>query len=139
MRILVMHGPNLNLLGTRRPDVYGEATLEDVNQAVRDAAPGHDIEVFQSNHEGELIDKLQQSQVDGALLNPGGFSHTSVALRDAVEAVSYPVVEVHLSNIHAREDFRRTSLISEVSVGVVCGFGIYSYTAGVTALLGILQ
>lgn len=143
MRILVLHGPNLNLLGERRPDVYGDATLEGIDRALGEtaAAAGHEVVCAQSNHEGELIDRLHAApgDADGVLLNPGGLTHTSVALRDAVEACGLPVVEVHLSNVFAREEFRRTSLVSAVCRGGVWGFGPHSYTAGLHALLGILE
>ncbi len=143
MRVLVVHGPNLNLLGTREPEVYGTATLAQINERL--AARGHEIDAFQSNHEGELIDKLQEAGLsgdggyDGVLLNPGGLTHTSVALRDAVSALPVPVVEVHLSNIYAREDFRQHSMISGVCAGVVSGFGVASYLLGLDALVAITE
>lgn len=140
MRILVLHGPNLNLLGSREPEVYGTATLADIDDRLRLVASdaGHEIECHQSNHEGVLIDHLHDAsgRVDGALLNPGGFTHTSVALRDAVASVAYPVVEVHLSNIYARESFRARSLVSPACVAVVSGFGPRSYE---TALRGLFS
>ena len=141
MKVLVLHGPNLNLLGSREPDVYGTTTLTQIDQMLTDAAArdGHAVETFQSNHEGELIDKLQSSGADGVIINPGGFTHTSVALRDAVQAVTAPVVEVHLSNIYAREDFRQRSLLSGVCIGVVSGFGARSYLLGLDAVLGALE
>ncbi len=143
MRILVVHGPNLNLLGERQPEVYGASTLAEIDAMVRQAAEerGHDLEAFQSNHEGELIDRLHAGRgaVEGALLNPGALGHYSIALRDAIEAVGYPVVEVHLSNVFAREAFRRRLVISEVCAGVVSGFGPRSYTVGLDALLRILE
>lgn len=141
MKVLVLHGPNLNLLGSREPEIYGVTSLQEIDDMVADAASrgGHEVETFQSNHEGELIDKLQSSSADGAIFNPGGFTHTSVALRDAVQAVSMPVVEVHLSNIYAREAFRQQSLLSGVCAGVVSGFGAHSYLLGLDALLGILS
>lgn len=142
MKFLVLHGPNLNLLGSREPDVYGTTTLEEIDALVAKAASerGHEIESFQSNHEGELIDKLQGAagSVAGVILNPGGFTHTSVALRDAVQAVDVPVVEVHLSNIYARESFRQHSLLSGVCAGVISGFGANSYLLGLEALVGIV-
>jgi 3-dehydroquinate dehydratase-2 len=136
MRFLVLHGPNLNLLGSREPEIYGSTTLEDINKLLTDAAAPDEIVTFQSNHEGELIDKLQESGYDGVLINPGGFTHTSVALRDAVSALSIPVVEVHLSNIYAREEFRQRSLLSGVCKGVISGFGAQSYLLGIQALKG---
>lgn len=139
MRFLVIHGPNLNLLGSREPDVYGTTTLAEIDEMLAEAASarGHEVETFQSNHEGELIDRLQQAVgvVDGVVLNPGGFSHTSIALRDAVQALSMPVVEVHLSNIYAREAFRQQSVISGACTGVVSGFGARSYLLGLDALM----
>ena len=146
MRFLVVHGPNLNLLGTREPDVYGKTTLPEINERLHKKAleNGHDVVHFQSNHEGELIDKLQEAQspeagFDGVLFNPGGLTHTSVALRDAVSALPVPVVEVHLSNIYAREDFRQHSMISGVCAGVVSGFGVASYLLGLDALIGMKE
>ena len=140
MRVLVVHGPNLNLLGSREPDVYGRTTLAEIDQQLHNHADvlGHEIETFQSNHEGELIDKLQEAQeaFDGVLLNPGGLTHTSVALRDAIQALTGPVVECHLSNIYAREEFRQRSMISGACLGVVSGFGARSYILGLDALFG---
>ena len=138
MRFLVLHGPNLNLLGSREPDVYGTATLAEIDQMLADraAAEGHEVVSFQSNHEGELIDRLQQAgSFDGVIINPGGLTHTSVALRDAVQALKIPVVEVHLSNIYAREPFRQHSVLSGACTGVVAGFGPRSYLLGLQALM----
>jgi 3-dehydroquinate dehydratase-2 len=138
VKFLVLHGPNLNLLGSREPEVYGSTSLADIDEALGKAAAegGPSVDTYQSNHEGELIDKLQTgSSYDGVLINPGGFTHTSVALRDAVQAVSAPVVEVHLSNIYAREEFRQHSLVSAACIGVVSGFGAHSYLLGLQALI----
>jgi 3-dehydroquinate dehydratase II len=138
-RILVLDGPNLNALGTREPDIYGTATLADIQRGVEPLAKqlGCDVEWLQSNHEGVLIDALYaapQRRFEGALLNPGGLTHTSVALRDAVLASGLPVIEVHVSNPHARESFRHHSLISGAALGVVQGFGPNSYRLALRAL-----
>jgi 3-dehydroquinate dehydratase-2 len=142
-RILVLHGPNLNLLGTREPDVYGRTTLEEIEAELSAVAKANGAEVqgFQSNHEGALIDRIHEARswADGILINPGGLTHTSVALRDALAAVELPVVEVHLSNVAAREDFRQRSLITPIAVGVVSGFGATSYRLGLEALLDVLS
>ena len=142
-RILVLHGPNLNALGTREPAVYGRATLDDIQRLLEALAPGLgcEVECRQTNHEGVLIDALHsaKAQADGVLLNPGGLTHTSVALRDAVLAAGIPVVEVHLSNPLARESFRHTSLISGAAVGVVQGFGPAGYELALRGLLGVLS
>ena len=142
--ILVLHGPNLNLLGTREPAIYGSTTLAEIDAdlAARAAAAGHRIETLQSNAEHELIDRVQRTRVDGTafvLVNPGGLTHTSVALRDAFAAVGVPFIEVHLSNVHAREAFRRQSFFSDIAVGVVCGFGPTSYVLALTAAIERLQ
>ena len=130
--ILVLHGPNLNLLGGREPQHYGLATLDDINQALktRGDACGVSVESFQSNHEGALIDRVQQAKQDGVdfiLINPAGYTHTSIALRDALAATSIPFVEVHLSNIHARESFRHHSCFSDLALGVIAGLGAQGY------------
>ncbi len=142
-RILLLSGPNLNLLGTREPDVYGTTTLDDVVRTVTAAAGQRDATVthLQSNHEGELVEALHAAigSADGLLVNLAAYSHTSVALRDAIRATGLPCVEVHLSNVHAREEFRHTTLTGGVSLGVITGFGLGSYTLGLTALLDHLD
>jgi 3-dehydroquinate dehydratase-2 len=136
--VLVLHGPNLNLLGLREPDVYGTDTLADVDAALERLAEelGVEIACRQSNHEGELIDWLHEARerFDAVIINPGGLTHTSVALRDAITASEKPCVEVHLSNVHRRESFRHTSLTAGVCVGAVTGFGLHSYLLGLRAL-----
>ncbi|MDQ9171277.1 type II 3-dehydroquinate dehydratase [Oxalobacteraceae bacterium R-40] len=134
--LLLLNGPNLNLLGTREPEVYGKATLADIEQAakVQAAAAGAALEAFQSNHEGALIDRIQAAKnegVDAIIINPGGLTHTSVALRDALAGVAIPFVEVHISNIHQREAFRHVSYLSSIAVGVICGLGIDGYRLGI--------
>ncbi len=142
-RILVLHGPNLNALGTREPDVYGGATLDDVHRRLEQLATelGCRIESLQSQHEGVLIDALYgaRGRMDGVLMNPGALTHTSVALRDAIAATRLPVIEVHVSNPHARESFRHTSYVSAVVLGVIQGFGADSYLLALRALHGHLS
>jgi len=139
-KILVLHGPNLNLLGEREPEVYGGVTQQSIDETLQEIAEGENVsmKVLQSNSEGALVDAIQEARgkFDGILLNPAAYTHTSVALRDAIAAVGLPVVEVHLSNIYRREEFRHHSYIAPVAVGQVSGFGAYSYVLG---LYGLLQ
>lgn len=143
MNILVVHGPNLNLLGSRELAVYGDASLADVDATIKDeaAALGMDVDIHQTAREGEIIELLHGGigRVSGALLNPAAYSHTSRAIADAIRAVPYPVVEVHLSNIHAREPWRRRSVTAEAAAGIVAGFGPLSYVAGLHALKGLVH
>lgn len=137
--ILVLHGPNLNLLGTREPDIYGKLTLAEINQKLSEAGSTKDVEIYsiQSNSEGALVDALQEAatKADGVIFNPAGYTHTSVALRDAVAAIGIPVIEVHLSNVYAREEFRKQSLIAPVCLGKITGFGWMSYLLALEALI----
>lgn len=143
MKILILHGPNLNLLGKREPEVYGSLTLAEINAKLADLAGQHQAELVckQSNHEGELIDMLHEAPAwaGGVVFNPGAYTHTSLALRDAILAIGIPVVEVHLSNVYAREEFRHVSMISAVCKGKVVGFGWRSYALGLTALMELLS
>ena len=142
MKILILHGPNLNLLGTREPEVYGSMTLDDINKKVIELGKelGAEIKCLQSNHEGALIDALQDARTwaSGVVFNPGGYTHTSLALRDAISAIQIPVIEVHLSNVYAREEFRHISMISAVCKGKVVGFGWRSYELGLRGLIDII-
>lgn len=137
--VLVLHGPNLNLLGTREPEIYGSDTLEDINELLRKRAEESCLEInfLQSNHEGVLVDAIQQARgrYDYIILNAAAFTHYSIAIRDAIAAVDVPVIEVHISNIHKREDFRHNSILAPVSLGQICGFGVASY---LMALEGII-
>ena len=143
MRILLISGPNLNLLGARRPEIYGRTTLADIEAEARDRATAAGVELicYQSNSEGALIDFIQEHAggADGIIMNPGAFTHYSYALRDAVEATELPLIEVHLSNIHARESFRHTSVIAPVAVGQVAGLGRHGYPAALDALIAIVK
>lgn len=140
MKIYVLNGPNLNMLGRRDAAHYGSGTLEDIERLLRETFPEHELEFFQSNIEGELVEAIQrltESDFEGLLANFGGYTHSSVAIRDSLELLEIPVVEVHLSNIHAREDFREHSLTGELATGVITGFGRQSYVLGVRALQGL--
>ena len=142
--ILVVQGPNLNLLGTREPEVYGKTTLEDIHQKLGQLANSHSVnlDTYQSNHEGELIDRIQkakQESVDFIIINPGAFTHTSVALRDVLAGVAIPFIEVHLSNIHQREEFRKHSYLSDIATGVICGLGALGYELAMAAAIARIQ
>ncbi len=143
MKILLLHGPNLNLLGTREPEVYGSMTLNDINEKIIELGKelGAEVICLQSNHEGALIDALHDARTwaSGVVFNPGGYTHTSVALRDAISAIVIPVIEVHLSNVYAREEFRHTSFVSAVCKGKVSGFGWRSYELGLRGLIDIIK
>jgi 3-dehydroquinate dehydratase-2 len=143
MRILVLHGPNLNLLGSREPEVYGALTLDEINIAITALAHemGVEVTIFQTNSEGELIDKIHSAAAtcDGILINPAAYTHTSVAIRDALAAVALPTVEVHLSNIHRREKFRTRSFVSPVAIGQISGFGLDSYLLGLRAIFNHIK
>ena len=137
MRIQIINGPNINLLGKREPEIYGHETFEDYLQKLRTSYPQLQIDYFQSNIEGELIDKIHEVGFDnvGVILNAGAYTHTSIALHDAIKAISAPVIEVHISNVHKREEFRHKSMISCACSGIICGFGLDSYRLGIEALV----
>lgn len=142
--ILVIQGPNLNLLGTREPEVYGKTTMEDIHTKLSAIAKSHSVvlSTFQSNHEGELIDRVQKAKQDGVdfiIINPGAFTHTSVALRDALAGVAIPFTEIHLSNIHQREEFRKHSYLSDIAIGVICGLGAIGYELALQAAIARLK
>jgi len=142
-RVLVIHGPNLNLLGKREPDVYGDVTIEEINKRLQQFARKKkvDLDIFQSNHEGEIVDKIgkAKNRCKALLINPAAYTHTSVAIRDAIMATGIPAVEVHLSNIYSREDFRHISLIASVAKGQISGFGIDSYMYGLEAAINLAK
>ena len=143
MKVLVLHGPNLNLLGIREPEIYGKVTLAEINNQITSLGTelNCDINIIQSNSEGALIDIIQSApgNYDGIMINPAAYTHTSIALRDALSAVALPTVEVHLSNIHSREEFRTNSFIAPVVLGQISGFGAYSYLLGLQALINHLK
>lgn len=141
MKILVINGPNLDLLGKRETNIYGDETIDAINAEIKKKVKSdrNEVEFFQSNHEGDIVDKIGETDADGILINPAAYTHTSVAIRDAISAKEIPSVEVHLSNIYAREEFRHKSLIAPVVSGQVTGFGKDSYILGVTALTGIIK
>lgn len=144
MRILIVNGPNINLLGTREPEIYGTLTLEEIENKLQEFAQGLDVELcfFQSNIEGEIVDAIQKAKFEwdcqGIIINPAAYTHTSVAIRDAISAVSLPTVEVHISNIHNREEFRRQSFVAPVCIGQVAGFGLDSYKLGLKGLVNFI-
>ena len=143
MNILLVHGPNLNLLGKRQPEIYGTQTLDNINHYLIQIAQkqGIELKTFQSNHEGEIVSKIGANidWANGILINPAAYTHTSIAIRDALSAVSIPVIEIHLSNIYEREDFRHHSYVSPIAVGVISGFGTHSYELALSAMINILQ
>lgn len=142
-RILIIHGPNLNLLGNREKDIYGSLTLDQINQRIRKAAARHkaQVEIFQSNIEGELVEKIQKAygKFDAIIINPAAYTHTSVAIRDAILAVGIPTIEVHLSNVYKREDFRKLSFISDIVEGKIVGLGLNSYLLAIEAVIDLFN
>ncbi len=142
-KILVIHGPNLDLLGRRQPEIYGKVTLQKINNQLKDLAKRNHIEIefMHSNHEGEIVEAIGKAKdsFSAIVINPAAYTHTSVAIRDAIDAIDIPTVEVHLSNIYAREEFRHTSLIAAVAKGQICGFGINSYLLGLEAALRLIE
>ena len=142
-KILVIHGPNLNMLGTREPDIYGHQTLEEINTALKAQADslGFQIETFQSNHEGDIVDKIQQAHdsFDGIIINPAAYTHTSIAIRDALSLLNVPVVEIHISNIYRREPFRHTSMMSAIVTAQISGFGAHGYMLALEGLAQLLK
>ena len=143
-KILVIHGPNLNLLGTREENIYGQTTLPEINKTLTDLAEKYEVEliILQSNHEGDIVDALGKAPEEGIqaiLINPAAYTHTSVAIRDAILAANIPAIEVHLSNIYAREEFRHKSLIAPVSYGQISGFGVESYILGLEAAVSLIK
>lgn len=143
MRILILNGPNINLLGTREPEIYGSLTLNKINEQLQEFALtlGVEIETFQSNVEGEIVNRIQEAKAncDAIVINPAAYTHTSVAIRDAISAVNLPAVEVHISNIHAREEFRKNSFIAPVCIGQISGFGVDSYKLGLKGVVDFLN
>ncbi len=142
-KVAVIHGPNLNMLGLREPEIYGTTNLEMLNQNLRDKAESLDLEIdiMQSNHEGQIVDFLHQNyqELAGVVINPGGLTHTSVVLRDALASIRLPVIEVHISNIHRREEFRKKSITAEAAVGQITGLGVYGYLLALEGLKDVLR
>jgi 3-dehydroquinate dehydratase-2 len=141
MKVMVIHGPNLNMLGKREPGVYGKLTLGEINEKIRSKAKeiGIDVSITQSNSEAEIIDAIQRDNYDALVINPGAYTHTSIAIRDAIASVARPTIEVHISNVYKREEFRRSSFIAEVSYGQITGFGADSYLLALSAAKNILS
>ena len=142
-KVLIIHGPNLNMLGKREPDIYGKATLDDINNELAGIAQrlGLEIDIFQSNHEGEIVDKIQAATTthNALIINPAAYTHTSIAIRDALLLLDMPIIEVHLSNIYKREPFRHNSMIADIATAKLCGFGAHGYTMALEALVVMIQ